>query len=474
MKLLLIQPPNFNKLFCESPDRFQEEVGFYPPLGLMYIAAHLRKTSHHEVAVLDTLVERLDYEALSKRITDYAPDIVGISATSFTLVDAYKTAEAAKRSMPEATVIMGGPHISIYPDETLALPYVDMVVIGEGEFTVRELLDGLEKGTPLDEVKGIGYKKGGRNHFTEARPLIEDLNQLPFPARGMTPYKGYYSVFSSNRISTVIMTSRGCPYGCTFCFHENERRFRARSAKNVADEIEECVRMGITEFFIFDETFTIDKKRVIDICDEIIGRKMRISFDMRTRVDTISEELLKRLKKAGCKRVQYGVESGSQRILDLMKKGITIEQVRRAFAITRKSGMDTYADFMLGFATETKEEMQKTVSFAIELNPDFVQFAVTTLYPGTELYRMAFEQGLLKRDFWKEFSERPLERRDPPLWSKPYSRRELMEMLETAYRRFYTRPRYVLKRLSKIRTPSEFIRHWRMGMKILFNNNGKK
>jgi len=230
--------------------------------------------------------------------------------------------------------------------------------------------------------------------------------------------------------------------------------------------------MGINEFFIFDETFSINKKRVMEICDEIIKRKLRISFDMRTRVDAISEELLKSLKKAGCKRIQYGAESGSQTILDLMQKGITLEQIRNAFRLTKKIGIDTYADFMLGFPTETREDMLKTMAFARELNPDFVQFAITTLYPATDLYRWAQEKKFLKSDFWKEFSERPYQQLPPPLWTEDYSRDELLHILDSAYSSFYGRPGYILKRLSRIRTFPEFTRHLRMGWKIIFNKNG--
>jgi len=389
------------------------------------------------------------------------------------MVDAYKVAEISKAVLPNAPVVMGGPHLNLYPAETLKLPCVDIVVTGEGEITTKELLDRLENNGSLDVISGIGYKKEGQVCLNKSRASIEDLDIIPFPARDLTPYKKYYSIFSKSGMSTYIMTSRGCPYSCTFCFHETERKLRVRSANNVVNEIEECFRMGIKEFFIFDETFTVNKQRVKDICAEIVRRKLEISFDMRTRADLISEELLISLKDAGCKRVQYGVESGSQRILNLMRKGITLEQARQAFSITKKIGIDSYADFMLAFPTETKEEMFKTISFAVELNPDFVQFAITTLYPGTELYSMAFEKGILTGDFWREFSKAPFHRIEPPLWIDQYPREELMGILDTAYSRFYMRPGYILKRLAKIKTWSEFMRHCRMGLKIALKGDDK-
>jgi len=468
MKLLLIQPPTINTIFCECPERFQDELGFYPPLGLMYIASYLRKFSHHSVVILDALVEKLGYQDIAQHVKSHNPDIVGISTTTLNLVDVCKTAQEVKRIKPDTLIVLGGPHTSIYPEETLRLPNVDIVVIGEGEITMKELLDALERRDSLENIAGIGYKKDGRICLNKNRPVIENLDILPFPSWDITPYKKYYSVFAQSGMSTNIMTSRGCPYSCIFCFHETVRRLRVRSAKNVVDEIEEALKMDIKEFFIFDETFTINQQRVHDICGEILKRKLQISFDMRTRVDIISEELLKSLKKAGCKRIQYGVESGSQRILNLMKKGITLEQARRAFSLTKKMGMATYADFMLGFPGETKEEMFQTISFAVELNPDFVQFAITTLYPATEIYQMALQQGILKSDFWREFSQNPCKKVEPPLWTEPYSHDELLNILETAYSRFYVRPRYILKRLSKIRTVNEFLRHLRMGKKVIF------
>jgi radical SAM superfamily enzyme YgiQ (UPF0313 family) len=467
MKILLIQPPNFNKLFCESPNRLQGQVGFYPPLGLMYIASYLRKFSHHDVAILDTLIEKMDYEDISEQIRIHNPDAVGISVTSFTLIDAYKTAQIVKETKPDTRVIMGGPHINLYPRETLGLPAVDIVVRGEGEITMKELLDQMQEESSLTKIEGIGYKINGKLYFTKNREFIKDLDILPFPARDITPFKKYYSIFGTDRTSTILMTSRGCPYSCAFCFRESGSYFRARSAKNVVDEIEQCCRMSISEFFIFDETFTINKKRVQDICDEIIRRDLQIQFDMRTRVDIVCEELLTKLKKAGCKRIQYGVESGSQKILNLMKKGITIEQIYETFRLTKKIGIDTYADFMLGYPTETKEDMYKTISFAMELNPDFVQFAITTLYPGTELYQTAFKKQILDSDFWKEFSAAPFTRIDPPLWTEYYTRGELIDILEMAYSRFYIRPGYILRRLAKIKTPDEFLRHAKMGIKLI-------
>ncbi|MFC1631920.1 B12-binding domain-containing radical SAM protein [Candidatus Omnitrophota bacterium] len=468
MKLLLIQPPNINTVFCECPERFQGEVGFYPPLGLMYIAAYLQKFSNHQIEILDAFVEKLSYLQIKEYIKNHNPDVVGISATTFSLVDAYKTAQQIKQTKPDTLVILGGPHLSLYPEETLKLAAVDMVVIGEGELTMKELLDALTSGEALDQVAGIGYKAAGRLRFTKSREFIQDLDQLPPPARELTAYDKYYSLFSKDKISTYILTSRGCPYNCAFCFHHGGRRFRARSAANVVEEIEAAGQLGIKEFFIFDETFSVNQQRAQQICELIIKRKLEISFDIRTRVDTISEQLLRSLKQAGCRRVQYGVESGSQKILDVMQKGTTLDQVRQAFSLTKKIGITTYADFMLGFPEETKEDMRKTVSFAIELNPDFVQFSMTTLYPGTEIYQLAIDRGIVKNDFWRAFAEHPDKKVEPPLWTEHYSSDELMHILETAYSRFYLRPGYILKRLSKIRTPNEFLRHLRMGRKVIF------
>ncbi|MDP2909512.1 MAG: radical SAM protein, partial [bacterium] len=300
------------------------------------------------------------------------------------------------------------------------------------------------------------------------KELIQNLDELPFPARHLVPFQKYSSVLAKKFPVTTMFTSRGCPYRCLFCDRPHLGKFfRARSASNVVDEFEKCVRMGIKEIFIYDDTFGVDRQRVLDICQGIIKRKIDISWDIRTRVNTVDEEILIALKNAGCQRIHYGVEAGTQRILNILRKGITLEMAEKAFRLTKKAGIQTAGYFIIGSPSETEEEILATINFAKKLNPDFVHFTILTPYPATDLYRFGLETGVIKYDYWKEFAQTPSLDFSPPVWEEIFSKDELNKLLKKAYRSFYFRPGYVLKRLREVSSFKEFLAKAGMALKLL-------
>ncbi|MFQ5835151.1 MAG: B12-binding domain-containing radical SAM protein [bacterium] len=468
MKLLLVMPSSGTSLSNVTPNNYKDlNIGHYPPLGLMYVAGYLEKNSSHHVEMLDVALEGLDYGGLEEEIKKRVPDAVGIYTTCFTLYNAYEVAKCTKSINSDIIVMLGGPHVDVYPKESVSLPAVDYLVLGEGEITVKELLDAHEKHQDPSNIAGIAYRRNGERHITAHRDLHHSLDELPFPARHLLPYKKYHSLIGKSEISTTMMASRGCPSGCNFCFLQYGRTIRMRSPKNVCDEIEHCVNMGIREFFFFDENFTINRKKVLALCDEIKNRGLKVYFDIRSRVNTVDEEVLQRLKDAGCERIQFGVESGTQEILKAMNKRITLEQVERAFRAAKKVGLTTYADFMIGYPGEDLDQIKRTIDFAIELDPDFVQFGVTSLFPKTKIYFDALEKGFLKTDVWGEMSSNPVEDFLPPLASETFSREELEAMQRLAYRRFYLRPSYMVKRLLKVNSFTQFFRQAKAGYHVL-------
>ena len=468
MKLLLVMPSSGPSLSNITPNNYKDlNIGHYPPLGLLYVAGYLERNSSHQVEILDLNIENLDYCGLEEEIKRRAPDAVGIYTTCFTLYNACEVANCAKKVNPDITVMLGGPHVDIYPKETVGLPAVDYLIMGEGEITVKELLDVLDKHQDPGNIAGITYKSNGDTKITAHRSLHHSLNALPFPARHLLPYKRYYSLVGKSEVSTTIMASRGCPSGCNFCYVQYGRTLRTRSPENVCDEIERCVNMGIREFFFFDENFTINKKKVFALCDEIKKRGLKVYFDIRSRVNTVDEEVLRHLREAGCERIQFGVESGSPEILKAMNKRITLEQVRKAFRAAKSVGMITYADFMVGYPGESLDQIHKTIDLAVELDPDFIQVGVTSLFPKTKIYFDALEKGTLKTDVWSEMSSHPVEDFLPPLASETFSREELETFQRQAYRRFYLRPNYMLKRLLKVNSFTQFFRQARAGYHII-------
>jgi len=468
MKILLINPPFEYTIQSCQPKILEEGLDFLPPLGIMYIAAYLEKRTNYKVEILDTQVEQLKYNQIKEEIKKRNPDIIGITAMTFTIIDVIKTAKIAKEINPNIKIILGGPHVIIYPEETINIPEVDFVVLGEGEQVIKQLLDNISNPDKLKKIKGIVFKENDKIINTGRTEFITNLNVLPFPARHLTPYKKYFSIVSSNRPVTTMFTSRGCPYRCLFCDRPTfEKFFRARSAKNVVDEMEECKKMGIKEIFIYDDTFGVDRQRVIDICKEIIKRNLKIFWDVRTRVNTVDTELLKKMKKAGCQRIHYGVEAGTQKILNVLRKGITLEQVEKAFEWTKRAGIETAGYFMIGSPTETKEDILKTIKFMKKLNPDYVHITITTPFPATDLYRIALEEKVISHDVWQEFAKNPLPDFIPPIWEKEISREEMFSLFKTAYRSFYLRPSSILKKVLQLKSWKELLRKAKAGLKLL-------
>ncbi len=468
MKILLIHPPSLNPIESCLPKTIDEGRGFIPPLGLMCLASYIKKHSDHEVEIIDSIVEELNYNKLEKRIEKSRPDMIGITAMTFALLDVLETAKLAKRINPQTIVVVGGPHPTIYPEETARFKEIDFCVIGEGEKPIIELMKNIADPKKLSEIKGLAFKGEAGIINTGQSEFINDLDDLPFPRRQLVPYKKYFSSISSNFPITTMFTSRGCPYKCLFCDRPQlGKLFRARSAKNVVDEMEECEKIGIKEIFMYDDTFGTDRQRVIDICDEISRRNLKISWDVRTRVNTVNEEILLKMKKAGCERIHYGVEAGTQKILDVLRKGITLEMVEKTFKLTQKIGIKAEAYFMIGSPTETKEDILKTIEFMKKIKPDYVHITIVTPFPATDLYRLGLEQKVLPFDYWRRFAENPTPEFRPLFWEKELSREELGLLLKFAYRSFYLRPGYIFKKITQLKSWRDLLKKAKAASRLL-------
>jgi len=467
MKVLLINPPRENEIIGNNPSIIEEERGVNPPLGLLYIAGYLEKYADHDISIIDSQVDKLDYSSLLSRIDSVKPDIVGITAMTMTMIDVIKTVRTIKDFDTTIKVVLGGPHVHLFPEETINLEGIDYLVLGEGEETFKDLLEAIEDRSKLREIPGLVYKDNNEIINTGIRPAIKELDSLPFPARSMVPYKKYTSLLAKREVATTIFTSRGCPFKCSFCDRPHLGKvFRSRSAQNVVDELEECVKMGIHEFLFYDDTFTVNKKRVIDICNEIVKRKLDIGWDIRARVDTINEDIIKHLKKAGCKGIHYGIEAGTEKILKVLNKGITLDHAKQVFDMTRKHNIPILAYFMIGSPGETKDDIYSSFEVMRKLNPDYVHMTILTPFPGTKIYLEGLKSGIIKRDYWKEFAKNPTPDFTPPHWGELFTRGELNNLLIEGYQKFYMRPLYILKRVLKVKSLSELKKKAAAGIKV--------
>ena len=445
-------------LFCPKPQPASELLyklsGILHPLGLGYIAGYLMQFGYR-VKLLDNTVERLDKKFLADYMRNCRPKYVGISLYTGCLIDSLDFAKIVKDVSKDIVVIAGGPHASALPKYVLRHEYIDFVVKGEGEKTTLELITAIENKSDLTRVAGIIYRKNGNIIENASRRLIEDLDTLPLPAYELMPMNRYYLAparcFTKGKAGSII-TSRGCPQRCTFCSRAVfGKTVRYRSPEAVVDEIEYLIgKFGITELEIRDDTFTLNEARAIKICRLIQKRKLNILWNCCGRVDRTSDELFSSLHAAGCRAVFLGAETGSQEILDRLKKDITLRQIETAVRQCRKHRMFSLTSFIIGTPYETDETLQTTIDFARKTSPDFVSFCAFTPTPGSELFDDAVARGSLdiENANWENYQRLLLA--PPPESISNFSKSKMLRWQRKAIRRFYFRPQYIIKRLTRI------------------------
>lgn len=454
MKICLVDPPLLPEDLAGETESMKLVVNVIPSLGLAYIASVLEKYGY-EVKIIDCTLG-ISHSQLIELLKKEKPNVIGITGTTSTFVSMKKVAEDIKRYLPPTLVVVGGSHLSAASEYTMGFDCFDVGIIGEGEISFLELLRKIERSglTDLDDIDGIVYRKNGEILRTRQREFIRDLDTLPYPARHLQPpltaYRPTPASYKKLPLG-VLITTRGCPSKCTFCDRAVfGNTYRERSADDVINEIEELIyKFGAREIRFFDDTFTLNEKRVFKICDKFKERKIKVHWTCLTKVTNVSKEMLKAMKEAGCWQVLYGLESGDERILKLLKKGNTVEQNERAVRLAKEVGLSVRADFIVGTPGETKESLKRTLDFAIKIKVDYAHFNKFVPYPGTELYERLTQQGY-EFDFTKRCSI--IDHSAILFVPESMSKEEFKEFLDYANRAFYLRPTYILKRLLSLRT----------------------
>ena len=452
MKLMLINPPYTNF------EGMKKSAGNTMPLNLAYLASYIKNKMDCNIKILDSEMESMGYKEIKKEIITYNPDIIGITTLTPPMKHVIKITQMTKEITPRCKVVLGGVHPTAFPEMTLKETGADFAIMGEGEITLYEIVKGVaENNLEPKNIDGICWKdKNGNIIKNKPREYIENLDILPFPARELFNLKEYYSAptkkVSDEKMVTPILTSRGCAFKCVHCISNLlwSRRVRFRSPDNVVNEIEEVVKKyNIREFNILDDTFTLKKDRLIEICQKIIDKKLNIFWICFSRVNTIDEEMAEIMYKAGCRKISFGLESGSQKILDMMNKNATIEMGRKAVKAIRKNKIEAHASFMFGNIGETKETMRETLDFAKSLDLDNATFFITSPLPGTHLYEIAKEKGYINKNTkWEEFA--PLTNTEPILVQDNVSKEELIKFQKKAFKEFYLRPKYIWHKLASV------------------------
>ncbi len=415
-----------------------------PPLGLLYVAAVLEEEGH-KVQVLDADPEFQD--SMMKEIKDFDPELIGLSFLTVAYERGLNLCKALKKELPDVTYCAGGVHTTVKPHDTLKALDLDFIVVGEGEYTMREVCEKLDKKKGLKNIAGIFYRENGAVIENERRELIQDLDSLPFPARhliDMTPYlkppgiiRGY-----AEKNQTTVVTSRGCPFKCIYCGSHNifGRRTRRRSVKNVVDEIEHLEKTyGMRGIYFCDDTFTLSSKWVKEYCRDLNSRDFTIKWGCQSRVDQTDHDLMQKMKDSGLVQLDFGVESGSEKILKVLGKGGAgdrTSQIKQSFKLCKDLGIRTLATFIIGNPEETRQDIEESFQVAKEIQADYTAFYFLTPYPGTDIYDMAIEKGWLDPNI--PFSEVWAHRQpELPLMAITFGKEELRDIRKKLQNHFF-------------------------------------
>ncbi len=451
MKIVLALPP-FGLIKSYGGAGIRKR-GILPPLGVGYLAAYAQTHGHQPVFV-DGSALNYDIGTEADAILAEKPGVVGISCLTRLAPSAYALAQALKSRAPELPIVMGGPHVSSFWEHILEeCPAIDVLVPGEGEETLAELLDCLDHQGAYEKIPGIIFRDAqGNRVVTPRREPVRDLDTLPHPLRTLYQRDLYIPLPNQCRRTpaTTVITARGCPYGrCAFCYQGGKYAspYRRRSPENVLDEIARLKRdHGIREIIFWDDNFVTSPKWMDTFCSLLDREKMNITWTVQSRVNTVSEDILKRMAASGCYNIYYGLESGNQHMLEVAKKGITLEQSRRAVKAAHKAGMEVRASFIFAMPTETPAMAEDTIRFACELNVDWMIFYPFHFQPGTPLTELAAREGTILPEH--DDLHRPSY--VPAAYDSP---EQISAIIRSAYRRYYLRPKYIARALWRARNP---------------------
>lgn len=457
-KVTLVYPP------MSISERYNRKtnnrLGHLPPLGIAQIASVLESYGIN-VNIIDASVMNYTLDETVKAILSTKPDIMGISIITPLYQKAITIIEEIKKINPFITIIVGGAHVTAFKEEILKeCKDIDIAIIGEGEYSFLDIV----KGKSLREIKGIVYREDKNTFLTGEREPI-NLDNLPFPARHLLPmslYKPLPNQYKRKKVISMIV-SRGCPYNCIYCFESIGKKFRIKSPEKVIEEIKEIInKYNAEEISFWDDNLMLNKKWLNKFCDLLITSKLNIIWSCYGRVNQADKFILRKMKLAGCWNIFYGIESGNEDILKLIKKEINLEKAKHVIKWTKDAGIEVRASFMLALPSETPEKALNTINFAKELNPDYVQFCITTPYPETELYKNVNKFGKIIENFSK-FT----------VWDVVFipnnykDKTQIINWQKRAMREFYLRPIYVIERLLKIKGIDD-IKRYIYGLRILY------
>lgn len=453
MDIIFVNPPLTLK---ERFGKFAPAGNVMPPLGLCYLAAACREKGL-KTEILDAPAEGIGILQAKERILRKRPRVVGITATTLSIVNAARIAEAVKCDAKEIITVIGGPHISALPESTLArYRYFDFGVIGEGELTVIDLVNALKSSSNIENVHGIIYRKGDNFYRTAIRENIKELDNLPMPAWDLLPEYPYsykpLEIAMSNRLQGSIITSRGCPFDCSYCPKSVfGKAVRNHSIGRVMQMVmEQYGKYKVRDLEIYDDALILSRDRIREVCHRLIAERIDLVWSCNATIGSVDRQTLGLMKRAGCWKIAFGIESGDQKILQLMNKRLDLDKAREVLQISKRAGLVNRGYFIIGFPTETRESIRKTIDFAKEAALDIVQFNSFTPLPGAPVCENINQYGVFE-DNWEKMNFV-----NPVFIPDGFDKKSLEKITRNAYKEFYLRPKIILSFFKRVKNIGSF------------------
>ena len=458
-RVLLIYPPSpvINREDrCQQPTKELLVIPPLPPTDLMYLASIAESCGFE--AIIRDYSQGGNFEADLK---DIQPNYLVANISTPTFKSDMMAVQHAKEIVPSiCTIVKGAPFLTYNTNTIYENPFIDYVIMGEAELTLKDILDGV----PDNEILGICYRENFQPVKNDKRPFIDNLDILPFPARHLVD-NSIYKRPDNGKVQAVVKVARGCPFHCFFCLATpvSGAKVRTRSPENIVAELKECVeKYNIKNFLFWSDIFNFNREWTLELCQKIIESGLKITWSSNTRADTMDDEMARMMYKSGCRLVSIGVESGSQKMLDNIGKKITLDDIRNTVKILKKNKIKIYNYFVIGLPWETEETVEETIKFAIELDSNFISFYTATPLPGTKYFAYAMLNKLVEGnlDFRSAYYE-------PVVRSEHLSKERIFELHKQAVKRFYLRPRFIIKTLLSLRSFAEVKNYFIAGINLL-------
>ena len=470
MNILLLNPPYINgkKIFMKEIGRCGSTATanqYWPQTGLAYLAANVQ--SSHNIKIIDAIAQEYNFNNLITIIKNFRPKVIVIHTTTPTFNNDATVLNRIKKELKNTIIGFVGNHVSNTVKPSLQNSIADFILVNEPELTFQDLIINLSN--DWKKIPGLAYRKSQKIIINKPRKNLKNLDNLNFPARNLLHNNKYKMILTNNEVFATVIPSRGCPFSCIFCRvgYPWGKKFRQRSVDNVLDEIKEIrTKYSIRNIVFMADTFTLEKKWVMDLCNKILQNKLDINWLCNSRADTIDQEMVNVMKKAGCSLISFGIESGNQQILDKSKKNLDLRKAKHVINITKKQGIRTFAYFILGLPGENKKTINQTIKFAKKLDPDYVNFHLATPHPGTELATIAHKKKWIIDNQYEHYDQSG---KYSVLKTNNLSSKQILRAQKRAMREFYLRPKIILKQLIRIKKPKDIINLAKMSIRIMLD-----